>query len=46
MIEKNEKLYAEHIGGLVSIKLCQIMDQLRPKKEKTLAMFVLHFLLI
>ena len=37
---------AEHIGGLVSITLCQIMEQIRPKTENPLEIFVLSVLLI
>ena len=37
---------AEHIGVLVSITLCQTMDQLRPKTGNPLEMFSLCILLI
>ena len=40
------KLSADQIGGLVSITLCQLMDQLFTKTGNTLAIFVLYFLLI
>ena len=40
------QLSAEYIVGLVSITLCQHMDQLRPKTGNPLAIFVLSILLI
>ena len=43
---EENKLSAEHIGGLVSVELCQIMEQLRPKTGNPLASFVLFILLI
>ena len=36
---------AEHIGGLVSIALCQILEQLQPETWNPLAMFVLSIFL-
>ena len=40
------QFYAPHIGGLESITLFQIMEQLRPKTGNSLATFVLSILLI
>ena len=40
------QFYVEHIGSLVSITLCQIMEQLRPKMGDPLVIIVLSVLLI
>ena len=40
------KFSAEHIGGLVIITLCHLMEQLRPKIGNPLAILVLFILLI
>ena len=36
----------EHIGGLVSINLCNLMEQIRSKTGNPLTIFVLSILLI
>ena len=52
MFQKNyhgtveNKIFAEHILVLVSIKFCQLVDQLRTKMENPLAIFSLCLLIL
>ena len=46
MTQEKKQFSEEHIGVLVTIKLCQLMEQLRSKTGNPLAVFVISILLI